>query len=166
MALTYALVDGRQGGRADLTSPAGDLAVDDADSGVFTANPAGRDAPATQWPPPPWTPPADTDPQLSAANGLPPPVCPALLRHLTVGWMMAGDAGNFIDPIFSGGTFLAVATGRESARTLDRLLPDPVGRLLERHEPVHCVLGGERQWDVRAIPAARRVPHLPGIGRH
>jgi FADH2-dependent halogenase len=41
------------------------------------------------------------------------------------GWMMAGDAGHFIDPIFSGGTFLAVATGRESARTLDRLLDEP-----------------------------------------
>ena len=41
------------------------------------------------------------------------------------GWMMAGDAGNFIDPIFSGGTFLALASGREAARTLDRILSAP-----------------------------------------
>jgi len=41
------------------------------------------------------------------------------------GWMLAGDAGSFIDPIFSGGTFLALATGREAARTLDRILDAP-----------------------------------------
>ncbi|HXA59568.1 MAG TPA: NAD(P)/FAD-dependent oxidoreductase [Streptosporangiaceae bacterium] len=41
------------------------------------------------------------------------------------GWMMAGDAGHFIDPIFSGGTFLAMASGREAGRTLDRILTDP-----------------------------------------
>ncbi|HEY3734385.1 MAG TPA: NAD(P)/FAD-dependent oxidoreductase [Streptosporangiaceae bacterium] len=41
------------------------------------------------------------------------------------GWMMAGDAGNFIDPIFSGGTFLALTTGREAARTLNRALDAP-----------------------------------------
>jgi FADH2-dependent halogenase len=41
------------------------------------------------------------------------------------GWMMAGDAGNFIDPIFSGGAFLAMTTGRQAAATLDRILDDP-----------------------------------------
>lgn len=41
------------------------------------------------------------------------------------GWMMAGDAGNFIDPIFSGGTCLAVATGLQSARTINRILDEP-----------------------------------------
>jgi flavin-dependent dehydrogenase len=41
------------------------------------------------------------------------------------GWMMAGDAGTFIDPIFSGGAFLAMTTGREAARTLRRILDDP-----------------------------------------
>lgn len=41
------------------------------------------------------------------------------------GWLMAGDAGTFIDPIFSGGTFLAVTTGREAARTVDRMLEEP-----------------------------------------
>lgn len=41
------------------------------------------------------------------------------------GWMMAGDAANFGDPIFSGGTFLALASGREAARALDRILSEP-----------------------------------------
>lgn len=41
------------------------------------------------------------------------------------GWMLAGDAGNFIDPIFSGGSFLAAATGRQAARTLLQALDDP-----------------------------------------
>jgi flavin-dependent dehydrogenase len=41
------------------------------------------------------------------------------------GWIMAGDAGNFIDPIFSGGTCLAVVTGIHSGRTVDRILSEP-----------------------------------------
>jgi FADH2-dependent halogenase len=41
------------------------------------------------------------------------------------GWLMAGDAGTFIDPIFSGGTCLAVTTGREAGRTVDRMLDAP-----------------------------------------
>ncbi|MGH3852313.1 MAG: NAD(P)/FAD-dependent oxidoreductase [Pseudonocardiaceae bacterium] len=41
------------------------------------------------------------------------------------GWLMAGDAGNFIDPIFSGGAFLAMTTGRAAAATLNRILDDP-----------------------------------------
>jgi FADH2-dependent halogenase len=41
------------------------------------------------------------------------------------GWTMAGDAGHFIDPIFSGGAFLAVLSGREAAEAVDRALADP-----------------------------------------
>lgn len=41
------------------------------------------------------------------------------------GWIMAGDAGSFIDPIFSGGAFLAMATGREAARTVDAMISRP-----------------------------------------
>lgn len=41
------------------------------------------------------------------------------------GWLMAGDAGHFIDPIFSGGTYLAMASGREAARTADAALASP-----------------------------------------
>lgn len=41
------------------------------------------------------------------------------------GWMMAGDAGHFIDPIFSGGTCLALVSGREAGLTLNRMLEEP-----------------------------------------
>lgn len=41
------------------------------------------------------------------------------------GWTMAGDAGHFIDPIFSGGAFLAMLSGREAARSVDALLRRP-----------------------------------------
>ncbi|MCF6744051.1 NAD(P)/FAD-dependent oxidoreductase [Blastococcus sp. KM273128] len=41
------------------------------------------------------------------------------------GWTMAGDAGHFIDPIFSGGTFLAMLSGREAARAVDAILRGP-----------------------------------------
>jgi flavin-dependent dehydrogenase len=49
------------------------------------------------------------------------------------GWMMAGDAGNFIDPIFSGGAFLAMTTGRAAAATLDRILDNPQSAEQEQH---------------------------------
>jgi FADH2-dependent halogenase len=41
------------------------------------------------------------------------------------GWLLSGDAGNFIDPIFSGGAFLAVFTGVQAGRTIDRILDEP-----------------------------------------
>lgn len=41
------------------------------------------------------------------------------------GWLMAGDPATFIDPIFSGGTFLAIASGRQAARTIDGMLTEP-----------------------------------------
>lgn len=41
------------------------------------------------------------------------------------GWMLAGDAGCFIDPIFSGGTFLAMVSGRHAGLTLDAVLHAP-----------------------------------------
>jgi hypothetical protein len=47
------------------------------------------------------------------------------------GWIMAGDAGNFIDPIFSGGAFLAMATARAAAATLNRILDHPQRAELE-----------------------------------
>lgn len=49
------------------------------------------------------------------------------------GWLMAGDAGNFIDPIFSGGAFLAMTTGRAAGATLDRILDDPQHAESELH---------------------------------
>jgi FADH2-dependent halogenase/halogenation protein CepH len=41
------------------------------------------------------------------------------------GWCMVGDAACFFDPIFSGGTFLAMATGFVAADTIDAILTDP-----------------------------------------
>jgi FADH2-dependent halogenase len=41
------------------------------------------------------------------------------------GWFMVGDAACFFDPIFSGGTFLAMATGYICAETIHEVLADP-----------------------------------------
>ncbi|MBF9134457.1 tryptophan 7-halogenase [Plantactinospora sp. S1510] len=41
------------------------------------------------------------------------------------GWLMAGDAACFLDPIFSGGVCLATVTGTEAGRTIDRALGQP-----------------------------------------
>jgi FADH2-dependent halogenase/halogenation protein CepH len=49
------------------------------------------------------------------------------------GWLMVGDSACFFDPIFSGGTFLAMATGYVAAETVDTLLADP-GRTKELQE--------------------------------
>ncbi len=41
------------------------------------------------------------------------------------GWFLVGDAGCFVDPIFSGGVFLAMVTGRTAADTVDEILTMP-----------------------------------------
>lgn len=41
------------------------------------------------------------------------------------GWLMAGDAACFFDPIFSGGATIAMATGKRAADTVDRMLSAP-----------------------------------------
>lgn len=41
------------------------------------------------------------------------------------GWSMVGDAGCFVDPIFSGGVFLAMVTGRKAAETVLTVLESP-----------------------------------------
>lgn len=41
------------------------------------------------------------------------------------GWFMIGDAGCFVDPIFSGGVYLAMVTGRQAAHEVARALRDP-----------------------------------------
>ena len=38
------------------------------------------------------------------------------------GWVLVGDAATFLDPVFSTGVFLALATGERAARTIDRAL--------------------------------------------
>ncbi|MDX3106700.1 NAD(P)/FAD-dependent oxidoreductase [Nonomuraea angiospora] len=41
------------------------------------------------------------------------------------GWLMVGDAGCFVDPIFSGGVYLAMVSGREAGRTVAAALEHP-----------------------------------------
>ena len=40
-------------------------------------------------------------------------------------WLLAGDAGGFIDPVFSSGVFLAIMSGEMSADVLDQVLTNP-----------------------------------------
>jgi flavin-dependent dehydrogenase len=51
-------------------------------------------------------------------------------------WLLAGDAGGFIDPVFSSGVFLAVMSGEMSADALDQALSKPkwAPRLFARYE--------------------------------
>lgn len=41
------------------------------------------------------------------------------------GWFMVGDSACFFDPIFSGGVFLAMATGLRAAESIDAILSEP-----------------------------------------
>lgn len=41
------------------------------------------------------------------------------------GWSLVGDAGCFVDPMFSGGVFLAMATGMRAAETVTAIFRDP-----------------------------------------
>lgn len=43
-------------------------------------------------------------------------------------WLLAGDAGSFLDPVFSTGVLLALKSGREAARAVDRALTEPSRR--------------------------------------
>lgn len=48
-------------------------------------------------------------------------------------WIMAGDAGAFVDPIFSTGVFLAMRSAERSAGIVDRVLDEPaLERRLQR----------------------------------
>jgi flavin-dependent dehydrogenase len=41
------------------------------------------------------------------------------------GWTLVGDSGCFIDPMFSGGVYLALTTGVRAAETVDAMLATP-----------------------------------------
>jgi len=41
------------------------------------------------------------------------------------GWVMAGDAFAFVDPVFSSGVYLGMNGGEQAARTVDAILRDP-----------------------------------------
>ncbi len=57
-----------------------------------------------------------------------------LCRRLTgPRWIMAGDAGAFVDPIFSTGVFLAMRSAERTAEIVDRVLDEPgLERRLQR----------------------------------
>jgi 2-polyprenyl-6-methoxyphenol hydroxylase-like FAD-dependent oxidoreductase len=46
-------------------------------------------------------------------------------------WVLAGDAAEFIDPVWSSGVFIAVLSGEKAADMLDRTLRQPQRRALE-----------------------------------
>ncbi len=43
-------------------------------------------------------------------------------------WLLTGDAAGFIDPVFSTGVFLAIASGEQAADAIDAALADPAAR--------------------------------------
>ncbi len=51
-------------------------------------------------------------------------------------WLMAGDAGAFVDPIFSTGVFLAMRAAERAAEVIDRVLDEPAleSRLKKEYE--------------------------------
>jgi FADH2-dependent halogenase len=51
-------------------------------------------------------------------------------------WLLAGDAAGFIDPVFSTGVFIALASGEQAADIIDATLKDPAQkqRLFRRYE--------------------------------
>ena len=51
-------------------------------------------------------------------------------------WMLAGDAAGFIDPVFSTGVFLAIASGEQTADAIHLSLSDPVkgAKLFAKYE--------------------------------
>ena len=49
-------------------------------------------------------------------------------------WLLAGDAGSFLDPVFSTGVLLALASGVEAAEAIDRSLAAPDDARTARRE--------------------------------
>jgi FADH2-dependent halogenase len=51
-------------------------------------------------------------------------------------WLLAGDAAGFIDPVFSTGVFIALASGEQAADIIDASLKNPSAqrRLFQRYE--------------------------------
>ena len=48
------------------------------------------------------------------------------------GWVMAGDAFAFIDPVFSSGVYLGMNGGEQAAKTVDAILRDPAREAAEQ----------------------------------
>jgi flavin-dependent dehydrogenase len=48
-------------------------------------------------------------------------------------WVMAGDSGAFVDPIFSTGVYLAMRAGERAAELVDRVLDEPASERRLQH---------------------------------
>ncbi|MBO9717244.1 MAG: FAD-dependent oxidoreductase [Pseudoxanthomonas sp.] len=48
------------------------------------------------------------------------------------GWVMAGDAFAFVDPVFSSGVYLGMTGGEQAANTVDAILRDPSREAVEQ----------------------------------
>jgi halogenation protein CepH len=63
------------------------------------------------------------------------------------GFVMCGDAGNFIDPIWSTGVMLATTSARLAARAIaESLRSGSTAKLLEYETAVHQFVGRYRQF--------------------
>lgn len=68
-------------------------------------------------------------------------------RMVGPGFMLAGDAGNFIDPIWSTGVMFATVSARLAARAIGRALRDPgCPAMAEYEEAVQQFVGRYRQF--------------------
>jgi flavin-dependent dehydrogenase len=58
------------------------------------------------------------------------------------GWIMAGDAHAFVDPIFSSGVFLAMDSGEQAAALVDAVLRQPQGEAALQLAMQRCLQRG------------------------
>jgi flavin-dependent dehydrogenase len=76
-------------------------------------------------------------------------------------WIMAGDAGAFVDPIFSTGVFLAMRSAERAAEIVDRVLDKPsIERRLQRAYEREVWVGLRAlSWFIERFnaPATRRL---------
>jgi len=76
-------------------------------------------------------------------------------------WMMAGDAGAFVDPIFSTGVFLAMRSAERAVQVVDRVLDDPAAERRLQRSYEREVWAGLRSlsWFIERFnaPATRRL---------
>lgn len=69
-------------------------------------------------------------------------------RYAGPGWVMAGDASAFLDPIFSSGVHMALVTGIEAAQLAHAVLAEPAreARLQRDYEARHRAALGRVSW--------------------
>jgi flavin-dependent dehydrogenase len=76
-------------------------------------------------------------------------------------WIMAGDAGAFVDPIFSTGVYLAMRAGERAAGVIDAILDDPASEPCLQRDYEREVWSGLRalSWFIERFnaPATRML---------